>query len=114
MRDDRVNIERIIRYCDDIRDDRERFGDDQETYFEDESYQRSTDMSLMQIGETVNKLSDELLDRYNEITWDAVIGFRNVIAHRYEWMDRNRIWMIIKEDVPELKRYCERIIADIS
>ncbi|MDR1404806.1 MAG: DUF86 domain-containing protein [Candidatus Methanoplasma sp.] len=114
MRDDRIYIERIIKYCDQIDFDCERFGDDAEIYYEDRSYQRSTDMSLQQIGETVNKLSSELLERYNEVEWDAVIGFRNIIAHRYEWMDRNRIWMIIRDDIPRLRRYCNKMFQDIS
>ena len=110
MRDDRVYIERILRYCTLIEDDRERFGFDIDSYMGDGSYQRSTDMSLQQIGETVNKLSAEILEEYNEIEWDAVIGFRNIVVHKYEWVDRNRIWMIICDDIPILKNYCKHIL----
>ena len=113
MKDDRVYIERIIRYCTQIDDDHERFGFDIESYLGNGSYQRSTDMCLQQIGETVNKLSMGLRKEYNEIDWDAVIGFRNIVAHRYEWLDRNRIWMIICEDVPFLKKYCVLILQNL-
>lgn len=71
-----------------------------------------TDMSLQQIGETVNKLSAEFQKKYDGIEWDAIIGFRNIVAHKYEWMDRSRIWMMIQEDVPKLKEYCETIRDD--
>jgi len=114
MRDDSKYIERIIKYCDQIQHDRERFGNDKESYYEDSSYQRSTDMSLQQIGETVNKLSADVLAEYDGLEWDAVIGFRNIVVHRYEWIDRERIWMIMCDDVPKLREYCLTISKDIS
>lgn len=114
MKDDIRYIGRIIKYCTNIEADCERFGDDIETYLEDGSFQRSTDMSLQQIGETVNKLSAELQKEYNKVEWDAVIGFRNIVAHRYEWMDRSRIWKIMHENVPKLKEYCQIILESLS
>ena len=41
----------------------------------------------------------------------SVIGFRNLVAHQYESLDRARIWEIITDDVPELKSVCERILG---
>jgi len=114
MRDDSMYLERIIEYCGQIKRDLERYGDDIESYIEDDSYQRSTDMSLQQIGETVNKLSPELRKKYNEVRWNAMIGFRNVVAHRYEQISRDRTWEIIHEDVPVLKEYCKDILYDLQ
>ena len=110
MRDD-ILLRRIIDYCAEIYDDQVRFGDSLDDFLEDSSYQRSCCMNLVQIGETVKRLSDEFIERHNEMDWKAVIGFRNIVAHRYESLDRARIWDIIAEDVPKLMSLCEGILA---
>ena len=111
MKDDKALLRRIIRYCEEIKDDRTRFGDALDDFLEDASYQRSCCMNLMQIGETVNKLSSEFIEHNNESYWVSVIGFRNIVAHRYESLNSTRVWEIITEDVPELKSLCERILS---
>jgi uncharacterized protein with HEPN domain len=111
MKDD-ILLHRIVKYCGEIKEDRARFGDSLDDFLEDLSYQRSCCMNLMQIGETVRKLSFELTEQHNEIDWMAVIGFRNIVAHRYESLDSARIWEIITEDVPRLKTICEDILVE--
>ena len=111
MRDDAL-LRRILNYCTEIKEDRERFGDSLDDFLGDQSYQRSCCMNLMQIGETVNKLSYGFTEAHNEIDWISVIGFRNLVAHRYEDLDSVRIWEIIVEHVPKLKLICESILAE--
>jgi len=48
-------------------------------------------MCLVQIGEVANKLSDGFTERYRNIEWSSIIGFRNIIVHRYETMNSIRI-----------------------
>ena len=110
MKDD-VLLRRIIDYCAEIEDDRIRFGDTLDDFLEDSSYQRSCCMNLMQIGEAVRKLSTELTEQHDEIDWMAVVGFRNIVAHRYETLNRSRIWEIITEDVPKLMSICENVLT---
>ncbi len=108
---DNILLDRIVAYCDEIEEDRNRFGDSLDDFLEDSSYQRSCCMNLMQIGEAVKGLSFEFTEQYNEFDWKAVIGFRNIVAHRYEYLDRARIWEIIIEDVPKLRSICIEIAA---
>ena len=78
-------------------------------FLEDASFQRSCCLSLIQIGESVNKLSLEFVDLHKEIDWVSVIGFRNIAVHRYESLDNEMAWEIIIKDVPRLKSVCEGI-----
>jgi uncharacterized protein with HEPN domain len=107
---DNAILRRIINYCAEIESDRTRFGDSLDDFLEDRSYQRSCCMNLLQIGESVRKLSDEFKAKNDEIDWTAVIGFRNLVAHRYEALNDARIWEIITEDVPKLLSTCEMLI----
>ena len=103
---DEVLLRRIIEYCEEIQEDCTRFGDSLDDFLEDSSYQRSCCMNLLRIGESVRRLSTEFTESHDEIDWKAVIGFRNIVAHRYESLDGTRIWDIIKNNVPELKSIC--------
>jgi len=107
---DNAIFHRIIDYCAEIECDRRRFGDSLDDFLEDRSYQRSCCMNLLQIGEAVRKLSDEFKAQNDDIDWTAVIGFRNLVAHRYESLNNARIWEIITEDVPELMSICEMLV----
>ncbi len=58
---DIVVLSRIIKYCEDIDDLMKRYGSDMEKYKTDISFQYSCNMCIIQIGELVTRLSDELL-----------------------------------------------------
>ncbi len=56
----------------------------------------------------MNKLSEELRSRTTEeITWSAIKGMRNIIAHDYGMIRLNVVWNTAMEDVPVLKSFCE-------
>ena len=65
---------------------------------------------LLHIGEQVNRMSDTLKVTYGQTPWQAVKGFRNLIAHDYVGVDRLIVFETIKQRLPDLKQYIERII----
>ena len=56
---DKVVIEKMIGYSDDIISAMDRFGAAKESYDKDKVYQYATSMCILQIGELANRLSDE-------------------------------------------------------
>ena len=62
-------------------------------------------MSLLQIGETINKIDETLLEQFDLLA-DAkgAYSVRNFIAHDYEGVDNDLIAEIINDNVPELGR----------
>ena len=54
----------------------------------------------IQIGENVNRLSDEFKAKLNKINIKGIIGFRNYLVHGYGTMDNNIIWNTLKNDLP--------------
>ena len=46
------------------------------------------------IGEAANRLPDEFKDRYSEIDWHRIRGFRNRIVHDYFGIDYSIVWTI--------------------
>jgi len=46
------------------------------------------------IGEAANRLPEEFKDKYPDIDWHRLRGFRNRIVHHYFGIDFNIVWQI--------------------
>jgi len=62
------------------------------------------------IGEASNLLPDEIKEKYSEIDWHRIRGFRNRIVHDYFGVDLQIIWKIIFDLIPGLITEISKII----
>ena len=62
------------------------------------------------IGEASSQLSSEFKDQYQEIAWQEMIDFRNVVIHKYHQVDVEILWDIIENKLKLLKKDIERIL----
>ena len=70
--------------------------------------QHSVSFCILQIGELVGRLSDELrAATVSEINWTAIKGMRNIVVHDYGNVDQEEVWTAATQDVPILKAFCE-------
>jgi uncharacterized protein with HEPN domain len=65
------------------------------------------------IGEAANRIPDEIKDKYNEVNWHKIRGFRNRIVHDYMGVDLGIIWEIIQNYLGDLLKYIRKIIDNI-
>ena len=107
-------LEHIIKYCDEIGETHKKFGDKLEILKEDKDYFKSISMSLFQIGELANHLSENFVDKYSNIPWKVIIGLRNIIAHGYGNLVYERIWDTSHADTAILQKRCQEIIKEIE
>ncbi len=56
------------------------------------------------IGEAAKNIDDDFRVEYSLIPWRKIAGLRDVIAHEYFGVKLERIWRIVKTDLPELKQ----------
>ncbi|MES2962011.1 MAG: HepT-like ribonuclease domain-containing protein [Pseudomonadota bacterium] len=70
--------------------------------------------SIAIIGEAANKLSLEIVAKYNDIPWKQIIGMRHRIIHDYGNVDILNLKQVIISDLPILKSKIELILKDIS
>ncbi len=54
------------------------------------------------IGEAARRVSPQTREAITDIPWRGIIGFRNVLAHEYGAIDYDRLYTILKDDLPEL------------
>ena len=102
-------LEHIADYCDDIQDALKRVEQSYDRFTADRPMQYMMAFSILQIGELVGKLSDEIRSsKIHEIDWPAVKRMRNIIVHNYGEIRFSILWNVATEDIPLLKAFCEK------
>lgn len=64
------------------------------------------------IGEAVKQLPDRIRDSNPTIPWRQIAGMRDMIIHEYFGITLEMIWVVVTEDLPELKDAIQKIIAE--
>lgn len=70
--------------------------------------------TLHEITESVNRLEPLLGERYPEVPWREVRGFRNVVVHDYLGLKLARVWEIATLYLPVLRPHIERMLAELE
>ena len=65
------------------------------------------------IGEAASRLPEEIKDKFPEINWFRLRGFRNRIVHDYMGIDYEIVWTIIKNDLEKLLTDIKEIIEKL-
>lgn len=105
-------LKHMHEYCVDIETDSKRLGDDYDIFKTDKMYQKAITMSLLQIGELSNQLTDAFKSSTaGQMDWRGIKGLRNMLAHRYGTMQPSLVWDIKTNDIPQLKEFCENHIS---
>ncbi len=66
------------------------------------------------VGEAARRVSPQTTSQHREIPWKGIIGFRNVLAHRYGAIDYRRLYTVVEEGVPALIVALESILDSIE
>lgn len=105
-------IQSIIKYCVQIDDANRHFGSDKKSFEDNSVYRNAVALCVLQIGESVKRLSNEYkLRTAAEIPWHQIQGLRNVVAHEYGNIDTESLWETITEDIPQLREFCVEQIS---
>ena len=102
-------LEHILKAIADI----ETFTKDasKETYLNNFILINATLFQFAIIGEAIIYVDDDVLAKY-DYPWYQVRGFRNFILHEYHAIEFRIVWEAIQNDLPELKRITEQILAN--
>jgi len=63
------------------------------------------------VGEAANRVPREVQAQHPEIAWPAIIGLRNLLAHGYETIEPQKLWLTATISVPELLHHRDGVIA---
>ncbi len=54
------------------------------------------------IGEAVKNISEETRQKYPNVKWRKVSGFRDIVAHEYFGINEETVWDIVENEIPAL------------
>ena len=80
-------------------------------FLSDEMLKRAVGMTVINIGELVKNLSFELREKYNEIPWKQIAGFRDITAHKYGTLNMNDVYITVVKDFPDLETRIKKILS---
>lgn len=109
-RSERVILQKMIRYCDEIARMLERHHFDRESFEHDTEFQFVSGMCIIQIGELVARLEEDFTKSYPDIPWRLIKGMRNIYAHDYDIVDNDMVWETITKEMPSLKDRLKEIL----
>jgi uncharacterized protein with HEPN domain len=101
------SVDRDMAYVEDILDSVEHIqrylaGVELERFVGDSMLQDAILRRLSVIGEAAACLSTAFRTRHADVPWKSVVGFRNLVVHRYWAVDLEIVWRIVSVDVPSL------------
>lgn len=70
--------------------------------------------NLQTLSQSTQRLSDTIKIAHPEVDWHGIAGFRNILVHDYLGIRIDRVWEIIEEDLPDLKRQAEAILQELG
>jgi uncharacterized protein with HEPN domain len=89
-------------------------GLDYDSFSEDERTKRAVTMTLVNIGELVNALTEGYRKEHNDIPWRDIIATRNIIAHHYLAVDFRTIWETANTSIPEFLVSIDGLLREAS
>ncbi|MCD8391369.1 MAG: DUF86 domain-containing protein [Firmicutes bacterium] len=103
----------MINYCERIEKAVGRFGNSFSDFINDTAYRDSVSMCVLQIGELTTHLTNDFKQKYSQVPWREIVGMRNHFAHGYIEMNNEQIWKTVREDIPEIKAFCQSIFDEV-
>lgn len=66
--------------------------------------------TLFIIGEAAAHVPRDVQEQCPQIPWAAIVGLRNILAHGYEVIDPQKLWLTATVSVPELLKHLDAAI----
>lgn len=94
-------IERIEEYTGDL-----SFKD----FCEKQLVQDGVIRNLEVIGEAVKHLPKDMQKKHPTVEWKKIAGLRDILIHAYFGVDREIVWDVVTNKIPELKEHISLIL----
>ena len=101
-------IEDIFESIKNIEDFSENLTEDK--FVKDELRQSAVIRQLEIIGEATKNIPEDFRKKYKNIEWQKMAGLRDVLIHAYFGADLTRVWKVVKNELPILKKQIREIL----
>lgn len=80
-----------------------------EDFLNDIKTQDAVVRNLEIIGEATKNISNDFKEKYPRIPWKELAGVRDRLIHHYFGINYDIVWVIVKEELPEIISQIEEI-----
>ncbi len=70
--------------------------------------------SLEVIGEAAKNVPDEIRAKNPLVPWKEMAGMRDKVIHLYFGVDREAVWIAVKDRIPAIRPLIEQILKDLE
>ena len=70
--------------------------------------------SLEVIGEAAKNVPEEVRSKYPSVPWKEMAGLRDKVIHFYFGVNREVVWIAVKDRIPSIKPLIEQILQDLG
>ena len=64
------------------------------------------------VGEAAKNIPEDVRKKYPDIPWRSMVGMRDKLIHAYFGVKLERVWEVVKRDIPNLKPKFERMLME--
>ena len=111
MTDDKLYLLHIIECISHVE---QYIAEGREHFFADTKTQDAVLRNLQIMAESTQRLSPGLRTTYPSVDWRGIAGFRNILVHDYLGVNPVRVWNIIENYLPDLKRAIAVMLEELD
>jgi len=89
-------------------------GLSQKDFDKDKDIQDATIRRIEIIGEAAKNVPQPFRKEYGDIPWKDVAGMRDVLIHAYFGVKLDKVWNVVKNDLPLLKKQIQEITESLG
>lgn len=110
-RDPKLWIEDILLSIQEIEDTLCKIN--QATFLDNHTLVNAVSFDLLKISEGVKHLLETDMELPTHEPWKDIYNLGNRLRHAYFGIDRERIWLVAKQDLPSLKHTCQNMLKTL-
>ena len=83
-----------------------------ESFLKNKMAQDAVIRNLEIMGEAAKRVPKNLRDAYPAIEWKKIAGMRDILIHEYLGVDVEKVWLVVENRLPALKKSLLRIVSN--
>ncbi len=83
-------------------------------FFKDSKTYDAVMRNIQIIGEAIKHLPVDVRKEYKNIDWKKAAGLRDIVVHEYFGINKEIIWDVIQNKIPELEKEVKKILKDVN